>query len=187
MNLSPRYTEKQWQAAFDGVEDWDTAINIVEDRIRGRWLDAGDLLVGEPYSGFAVLALDCIVLESLWGLMNGTAVPRRQERRVYQDILTGPRFGWTAAQSEAFREFVRNGVIHDAETRQGWLVGRTVPSGIMPQTDKNGGYRLNRTKFHGALKATFEDWIAILRAGGSPLRGKMRDRMNQIIEKHYSS
>jgi hypothetical protein len=38
MELSPRHTEKQWNAAFDGPEDWETAIKIVEDRIKGRWL-----------------------------------------------------------------------------------------------------------------------------------------------------
>src|SRR3990172_7794555 len=80
MKLSPRYTEKQWNAAFDGPEDWDTGIDIVEDRIKGRWLDAADRLLGESQSGFAILTLDCIVLESLWGFMNGQAVPRRGEK-----------------------------------------------------------------------------------------------------------
>jgi hypothetical protein len=47
----------------------------------------------------------------------------------------------------------------------------------------NRDHQLNRTKFHHALKATFEDWIADLRAGGdAALRGKMRDRMDQIIK-----
>ena len=54
LKVSPRYTDKQWNAAFDGREDWDTAINIVEDRIKGRWLDAADKLRDEPNSGFAV-------------------------------------------------------------------------------------------------------------------------------------
>ena len=184
MNISPRYTNKQWEVAFNGGEDWNNAIDIVEDRIRGRWLDAGDLLVGESHSGFAILALDCIVLESLWGFMNGKAVPQRHAQLVYRDILTGPRFGWTAGQSEAFRKFVRNGVIHDAETRRGWLVGKTTPSSVTPQRDKAGGYKLNRTKFHYALKGTFEDWIARLRADHPGVRAKMRDRMNQIIAQH---
>ncbi len=58
MKLSPRYTEEQWTTAFDnGREEWDTAINIVEDRIRGRWLDSAEQLLDKPYSGFAILAL----------------------------------------------------------------------------------------------------------------------------------
>jgi hypothetical protein len=75
-------------------------------------------------------------------------------------------------------------VIHDAETRKGWLIGKTVPSSAMPEPEKNGGYKLNRTKFHGAVKATFEDWIVKLRAGDTDLRDKMRRRLNEIIDKH---
>jgi hypothetical protein len=65
-------------------------------------------------------------------------------------------------------------------------VGRTVPSGVIPQMNKAGGYKLNRTKFHNALKATFGEWIAKLRAGDVALRKHMRDRMDQIIAKHYA-
>jgi hypothetical protein len=184
MYISPRYSETQWAAAFSGGEDWGRAINIVEDRIRGRWLDAADKLVGEKHSGFAVLALDCIVLESLWGFMNGRAVPHGSERQVYRDMLTSPRFGWNATVSENFRVCVRNGMTHDAETRRGWLIGKTAPSSVMPQREKSGGFKLNRTKFHNALTATFDDWIAELRAGDVGLREKMRNRMNQIIGKH---
>jgi hypothetical protein len=186
VKLSPRYTENQWNAAFDGREDWARAINIVEDRIKGRWLDAADRLIDEPHAGFAILALDCIVLESLWGFMNGRAVPRRGEQRVYRGVLMSPGFGWTEAQSDSFRELVRNGIIHDAETRSRWLVERTVPRNIVPQLNKQGDYVLNRTRFHGALKAEFEEWIIRLRAGDVALRDRMRQRMDQIIAKHYA-
>src|ERR1035438_3316012 len=109
LKLSPKYTVKDWNDAFNDREEWDIAINIVEDRIKGRWLDAADRLLNEPHSGFAILALDCIILESLWGFMNGKAVPRGREGQVYQEILTGPSFGWSAPQSQDFRELVRNG------------------------------------------------------------------------------
>jgi len=187
MKISPRYTERQWRAAFAGSENWDAAINIVEDRIRGRWLDPAGRLLRDRHSGFAILVLDCVVLESLWGFMNGKAIPRGREDQVYRDILTGPRFRWTAALSDSFRLFVRNGVVHDAETRNGWLVGRTTPPTVVPQPDKAGGYRLNRTRFHRALQETFGDWIAELRAGDAGLRNKMRNRMNQIVARHAVS
>ncbi len=68
MRLSPRFTKKDWQPAFD-VGDWGAAIDIVEDRIRGRWLDAARLLLDDPRTGlgFAILALDCVIIESMWG------------------------------------------------------------------------------------------------------------------------
>src|SRR5215469_3389144 len=47
LKLSPRYNEKDWNDAFNGRDAWDTAINIVEDRIKGRWLDHADRLLDE--------------------------------------------------------------------------------------------------------------------------------------------
>jgi hypothetical protein len=77
LRLSPRYDEEQWRAAFGEGEDWDTAVNIVEDRIGGRWLDAAQTLLDDPRTGFgfAILALDCVVIESMWGFMNGKPTP----------------------------------------------------------------------------------------------------------------
>jgi hypothetical protein len=187
LRLSPRYTEQHWKEAFDGCEDWDAAINIVEDRIKGRWLDAAEYLLDEPHSGFAIIALDCIVLESLWGFMNGKAVPHGKEKQVYQEILTGKAFGLSAELSEKFRDLVRNGIMHDAETRNRWLIEKTVPRDTIAQQGKNGDYVLNRTKFHGSLTVAFDVWVGKLRKGDAALRGKMRDRMNGIIEKHHAA
>jgi hypothetical protein len=186
LKLSPRYTEKHWNDAFNGRKEWDTAINIVEDRINGRWLDAADRLLDEPHSGFAILAIDCIVLESLWGFMNGKGVPRRGEKQVYREILAGPSFRLTAAQSDSFRELVRNGIMHDAETRNRWLVEKTIPRDVLVRKNKNGDYVLNRTKFHSALKAAFNDWVRKIRSGDPGLCHKMRTRMDEIIAKHYA-
>lgn len=186
LKLSPRYSEKHWNDAFDGREEWDAAINIVEDRIKGRWLDAADQLLDEPNSGFAILALDCIVLESLWGFMNGRAVPKRQEQQVYQDILKSPHFGLSADVIEKFRGLVRNGIMHDAETRSRWVVEKTVPRQVIAQKNKRGDYVLNRTKFHNALKAAFGEWVKKLRDGDAAMRDNMRKRMNEVIAKHYA-
>lgn len=185
LKLTPKYTEQHWNEAFDGGDKWDSAIDIAEDRIKGRWLDAADRLSDEPNAGFATLALDCIVLESLWGFMHGKATPPRQERQVYQDILTGPRFGLTTDLAESFRDQVRNGIMHDAETRKRWLIAKTVPRHAIIHVNKNGDYVVNRTNFHAALKSTFADWTAKLRAGDRDLRHNMRKRMNGIITKHY--
>jgi hypothetical protein len=186
MKLSPHYTAKQWKDAFVGCENWKLAIDIAEDRIRGRWLTWADQISAAQFSGFAVLALDCIILESLWGFMNGNPVPNGKVRDTYREILRGPRFGWTDAQSEAFREFVRNGLMHDAETRSQWIVQRTLPKNSIIEQRPGAGYVINRTKFHDALKSTFDDWIANLRDGDVALRENMRNRMKQIITTHYA-
>jgi hypothetical protein len=123
--------------------------------------------------------------ESMWGFFNSRPVPSTGERDVYRDILTGARFGWTEAQSDSFRRFIRNGLIHHAETRHRWLVERTIPRNAVMEQNTHGDHVLNRTKSHNALKGAFEDWIAKLHAGDQTLRDNMRRRMNRIIQKHY--
>ncbi len=190
--LSPRYSEKNWKDAFDGREDWEAAIKIVEDRIKGRWLDAADRLMNEPDSnprfGFAILALDCVVLESLWGFMNGKPAPsnKEQSKQVYRDILTRPSFGFCDDLSDRFRDLVRNSIMHDGETRSRWLVKSAIPHDVVARKSKDGDYEVNRTKFHGSLKAVFENWLALLRNGDMESRNNLRKRMEEVIEKHHA-
>lgn len=185
MKISPKYKEKDWDDAFNGPENWDKAIDIVEDRIKGRWLNSADQLLCEPHSGFAILALDCIVLESLWGFIHGKGVPAGSEQQVYRDILMRPSFGFSVELCDSFRKLVRNGIMHDAETRHRWLVESSIPIHTIAQENGKGDCVLNRTEFHRVLTAVFQDWIAKLRGGDAELRGNMRQRMNQIIQRHY--
>jgi hypothetical protein len=83
----------------------------------------------------------------------------------------------------AFYENVRNGVIHDTETRKGWLIRMTRQTRIV-ERDASGNWILDRAMFHGALKMALEDWIAKLRVGNQTARDNMRRRMNEIIDKH---
>jgi len=180
MRVSPKYTDADWNAAFDGQVDWDKAIAIVEDRIRGRWLDMGGALLAHLHSGFAVIAIDCIVIESMWGFMHGERTPSK-DPQVYREILTGSRFGWSTAESDSFRKSVRHAIMHDAETR-GWEIQKTKPKGVRPQKSKNGDWILNRTEFHKALKESFADWLVLLRNARQALRENMRKRMEEIIK-----
>lgn len=119
--------------------------------------------------------------------MNGKAVSMGKEDEVYRKMLGGRHFGWAKPEIDNFRKFVRNGLMHDAETRNQWIVQQTIPKHSIIQKRTSGGYVINRTKFHKAVEATFKDWITELSAGDAPLRRNMRDRMNEIIKKHYTA
>jgi hypothetical protein len=85
--ISPKYKLNHWKALkFDKEGDWLKAIEIVEDRIRGRFVIWIDKIASEQFSGFAVIALDCLLLETLHGFMTG----KRSEGKcpVYEDFLS---------------------------------------------------------------------------------------------------
>jgi len=186
MKLSPKYTVDDWRRAFEDPVDWQLAADIVEDRINGRLLRWIDRLIRHEFAGFVALALDCLLLETLWGFLNGKAVPRGKAKDVYLDILTAPPFSFSRCQAEDFYENVRCGIIHDTETRKGWLI-RMTPQREIVEKDPSGAYILNRTMFHKALKEAFQGWLAKLRDGDTTLRENMRCRMDEIVRKHYAA
>ncbi len=52
-----------------GEEKWETAINIFEDRIYGRYFKSIDILLNNndlDTTGFAIMAINCLLVETLY-------------------------------------------------------------------------------------------------------------------------
>ncbi len=182
--ISPRYKASQWRAVrldADDEAEWLKAIDIVEDRIKGRFGRWIDTLVAEKFSGFVVVALDCLLIETLVGFMTGE--PSKGPDSLLTGTLGNSGLQFTKEQARKFRESVRNGVIHDAETRRGWIIRPGEPDGKI-LTTQGTSIALNRTAFHAALTWELEAWLAKLRLGDKTLRNNMMRRMAQIIEIH---
>jgi len=183
--ISPRYKASQWRALrldTHDEADWLKAVNIVEDRIKGRFVRWIDSIVVERFSGFAVVALDCLLIETLIGFMTGE--PSRGPDALLTKKVGNDELKFTEEQAQQFRESVRNGVIHDAETRSGWIIRPGKPDGQI-LTINGGSIALNRDAFHSALKRELQVWLGKLRSGDDEmLRKNMKKRMEQIIEIH---
>jgi hypothetical protein len=184
--ISPRYKFSDWQSLLFSVEgDWLKAIAIVEDRIRGRLLQPIQKLLPEQFSGFATIALDCLLLESLHGFKEGRAsMGNCTEYESYFRASTHFRRDFPERVAVEFCKNVRNGLIHDSETRHQWFIERSKPAGKIVERDPSGNYTLNRNLFHTALEADFDDWLIQLRSGNANARDKMRSRMDEILVRH---
>jgi len=183
--ISPQYRLDRWKALrFDKEDDWQKAIEIVEDRIRGRFVIWIDKVASEQFSGFVVIALDCLMLETLNGFMTGKK--SAGDCSVYEEFLsTQKHFNLDKDIARSFCTNVRNGLIHDTVTKRKWLVEKTKPDGKIVEKDCDGNFVLNRSLFHAALKSEFEDWLAELRKGNTKARENLRKRMNQVCETHF--
>ncbi len=186
--VSPKYWKSQWRALdlnSGSDEEWLKAIDIVEDRIRGRFVQWIDRLIGQRFSGFSVVALDCMFLESLHGFKTGR--PSEGNCKTYKEFLTNSKSfspPFDDATAIAFCKNVRNAMLHDGETRKGWLIAQSVPEGaVLVRQDK--GAVLNRTEFHLGLVSEFETWLRRLRNGDHEARQNMQKRMEQIIGIHF--
>lgn len=176
---------------------WAEAIGVFERRMKERFFTCIDALVkadtkpdlkssgslpdAHCIPGFSIMALCCLLIETLQGFRTG-ASPDTKE--IFKKFLKRPGFGAAFAESKTANCFVkgiRHGILHEAETRK-WVIRRDVPSQIVePHED---GYVLNRTLFYEAVKQEFESYLKELRDPGRlELRKKFKEKMNDICQK----
>ncbi len=206
---------------------WPCAVEIFERRIKERYLSCIEVLItadskldvgvpdqapadcstlpddqGRPVvvPGFAILALCCLLAETLQGFRekpaksNAPSGPctfqddgkciKPTTTDQFREFLRRPAFRGAFDDDGVARSFVngvRNGIFHEAETR-GWVIWREeAPGQILVRED--GRYALNRTEFYHALKAEFDGYVAELRdPNNSELRTRFKKKMSDIVK-----
>jgi hypothetical protein len=146
--------------------------------------------------GFSIMALCCLLIETLQGFRE---VPPTTAKHTGQctfpsgpciktpsgtnqqfiDFLRRPAFGeaFSGKVAKRFASGIRNGILHEAETRK-WVIWREEPAGeIVAQVDD--GYALNRSLFYEALKKEFESYMRELR---DPVNRALRQRFKRKMD-----
>ena len=97
MQIAPDINASEWRALRlddPNSADWEKAVNILAARIRDRYLEPVDFLIAseetKPASqrrfGFTVLAIDCLLVETLGSFLEGLEIPmdiRRESSRTF--------------------------------------------------------------------------------------------------------
>lgn len=170
MEIAPGVSAQRWislQLDAPDSTDWPVAISIFRARITQRYLKPIDRLVAAERNrpaakrrfGFAVLALDCLLVETLGAFADGLtdtdgcskAVFCRflRTNRVFKDHFAAP------TQAERVYNEFRCGILHQAEVKgdsRVWSVGPLV---------RIDGTKMviNRTAFHASLKGAFDAYL----------------------------
>lgn len=149
--------------------------------------------------GFAIMALCCLLIETLQAFReapsrpiqvvgpclypNGDCIrPASSTTDLFRSFLRLPAFRGEFDDDEVARSFirgVRNGILHEAETRE-WIIWRNEPEGriLAPRGD---GYVLNRSEFYSTLKLEFAQYLQELRdPHNAAMRGRFLKKMNDI-------
>jgi len=150
--------------------------------------------------GFSIMALCCLLVETLQGFQEsatsigpsgpctypkGSCVkPSPDTTGQFIKFLRRPAFRGAFAEDKIAKSFVRgvrNGILHEAETRK-WVIWREEPREIVePQ---GHGYALNRTMFYEAVKQEFELYLRDLHdPANRKLRETFKEKMNGICKK----
>lgn len=191
MQIAPGIEADSWQALElddPANPDWETAVQILEGRIRERFIEPIDHLITAEESmpaterrfGFTILAVDCLLVETIGAFIDGLEDTERKSKATFCKFLsTRPLFSmdFTEDLAKQFYKEFRCGILHQAEIggdSKVWSVGPVI------RVD-GGKIIVNRNKFHERLKAEFQNYLAELRKSENvDLRNKFRKKMDFI-------
>ena len=192
MRISPHFTCDDWEdIAFSKEDEWQKAIDIFEDRIDGRFIKIIDKIEGYEFSGFAVLALDSLLIETLQQFREGVPkTPNGKSQDYFVSFLTETSFCkfFDQNKAEIFYKQIRCGILHQAEIggSSRVLIRQQVPL-IRLAKDRNG-LIINRKLFHKQLVKEFENYVSQLRKTNPPdekLRSNFKEKMDYICRVLY--
>lgn len=196
--IAPGYNVKLWRSltldeADHSAEDWGTAIAILEKRIRSRFIDPAQLLIESEKestrgtNGFAILAIDFLLIETIQGFKKGETSHQGQSKKLFKSFLKG----W-----DEFTACIPNGrdsdklattvfdqgrcALHHTGSTDRIIVRR---SGKMLVFHEDGRIEINRTQFHRALSKTFDEYLKELRAPANITERKnLKKKMDHICK-----
>lgn len=195
LQISPKYTVAFWRgleldADNPKQEDWLKAVDVLRDRIHGRFITPAQTLIEADKAkkqqtfGFAILALDCLVVETIQGFREGVPNHQGHSTRLFKNFLSAWQpfldclnAGMVAADKA--EEFYKQGrcALHHSGATERMTVGI---SGRMMKFD-NGDITVNRTLFHTELVAEFNRHLEALSDPASvDLRKKFLLKMSPI-------
>ena len=191
MQIAPGIQATEWQALKlddSASADWSKAIQILEARINERYIEPVDHLIAEEESrpaierryGFTVLAVDCLLIETLGAFIDGLEDTDGKSKATFCKFLTTRSLfatDFTEDLAKRFYKEFRCGILHQAEIAGNnlvWSVGSIIQ-------DYGGKLIVNRNKLHERLKEEFQNYLAELRnPSNADLRINFKSKMDFI-------
>lgn len=152
--------------------------------------------------GFAIVALCCLLIETLQSFREAPERPATvagpclfpdgscirpspsSTTYLFKAFLRLPSFGGAFDSDTVATRFVRevrNGIMHEAETRR-WVLWRSEPVDRIVETH-GAGFALNRTAFYEAVRNEFDAYLTALRdPGNKEQRVRFLKKMDDIAK-----
>jgi len=191
LKIAPGFESSDWnRLALDDPEsqDWPVAIRIFEARLRGRFIAPAEHLIAfeanlprsERRFGFSVMAIECLLIETLQAFILGLTDTRDRSAEMFVGFLTyTPSFSplFTTKLAKTFYEDFRCGIHHQAEIGR---FSRVVSEGPLLELDGRG-LVINRNEFHRCLTEEFAAYVLDLATSeNNQLRANFRRKMDHI-------
>lgn len=193
--ISPMYRVSDWQCA-NANDNWPLMICIFKDRLSGRFLNPIRLLEKDatigPFAGFSILALDCLLIETLNQFYQGLNETPGDHQKQFWLFFKGSEFfkqHFTRKSAEIFYSHIRCGLLHQAQTKKQTFIRADQLTMVQASNGNlSNGIIVDRAKFHQALELEVASYLDKLELGGeanSNLRENFLKKM-QIICSEFS-
>lgn len=172
---------------FTSEGDWVTALAILRDRLETRYLEHVRAILGRRTSGFAALAIDVALVETLEQFRRGRrSTPSGDGAKYFKAFLTETRFGkyFTRDTARLFYTTIRCGLLHQGEAEETSRIRRGSRHPLVNLTEDGRGIVVNAELFHAELENAVDDYLTLLTDPTQVmLRGAFRRKMNFICGK----
>jgi hypothetical protein len=194
--IAPGHRVKHWKSltldeANCGTADWSKALAILDARIRSRFIEPAQFLIdsengkGPGRNGFAVLAIDFLLIETIEGFRSGRASHNGHSKALFKAFLTAwPAFAACVPPTKRADELAikiyeqARCALHHTGSTDRIVVRKSGPIFVFHD---DGRIEINRSQLHQELTKTFEAYLAALKAApNADLRKKFRNKMNHI-------
>jgi hypothetical protein len=184
MLISRNFSVDDWKAlTFSSEADWQKAVTIFLDRMETRYLEHIRRILSRRTSGFAALALDCAVIETMEQFRRGEPkTPYREGRKYFVSFLTETLFSPDVSKKQArvFYKNIRCGLLHQTEAEDS-LVKRNNTRPLIAFTKDRKGVIVNAKVFHQRLEQVIREYAEKLKDPNSQKeREAFRTKMNFI-------
>lgn len=175
--ISPKYRASDWKSLKltkrDSL-DWAKAVDVFLDRVNGRFLAPVQVIEKHHdkqirrFSGFAILAIDCLLIETLYQFQKGVNETDIDHATAFWHFFrSSPHFKphFTRKKAQIFYRHFRCGILHQAQTLRDSRVrfGRPEMVEQIDPNDLNRGLVVDRERFHQALRNEIHDYEQSLR------------------------
>lgn len=190
MKISKNYSTEDWiKLKFNSEQDWEEACKIFYDRFNSRFLKPVEMIEDYEFSGFAIMALDCLLIETYQQFLNGEKESKYGSEENFKQFFNNTNFkeDFDDEKAKMFYKQIRCGILHQAETKKSSKIKMSPELPIVKFTKGKDGLIINRKKFHKKLISIIDSYIEDLKnPSNEDLRKYFRKKMNYICRFNYN-
>jgi hypothetical protein len=179
--ISKKYKNTDWNnlnLTDDLSNRWEQGIEIIKDRFESRFFTHIDKIKGDKFSGFVIMSIDCLIVETLMQFYLGLKETQTPQSKAFQYFFrNSPHFQSdfkTNIMCQIFYNHFRCGLLHQAETKQKSRIKirQTKLLCLVNDSNINDGLIIDREQFHAKLLLEFKDYIKKLEDNKTNFRGE---------------